>query len=190
MYSRASSPESLASCDIDDGYKDVYSSYEPSRATSGRVSPSDLPDSPCQSRPRSPPLPLKTSLSNKKPQQTMQAIRPSPFLQTNTTFSTHHISNTETIMNSGKKEERNKRKAIRNEENRNTLQGEVSQNSMHSQNQKEECEEEEDAVKCYAVEGETPACFSPMSRLTFSDEEKEGQQGRGILFEDDRQGMD
>ena len=178
MYSRASSPESLASCDIDDGYKDVYSSYEPSRATSGRVSPSDLPDSPCQSRPRSPPLPLKTSLSNKKPQQTMQAIRPSPFLQTNTTFSTHHISSTETIMNSGKKEERNKRKAIRNEENRNTLQGEVSQNSMHSQNQKEECEEEEDAVKCYAVEGETPACFSPMSRLTFSDEEKEGQKQR------------
>merc|ERR1712223_852663 len=170
MYSRASSPESLASCDIHDGYKDVYDSYEPSRATSGRVSPSDLPDSPCQSRPRSPAQTLKATLSNKKPQQTMQAIR-SPFLPSNASFSTQ---NRETTMNSGKKEEQIKGKAIRNEENRHILQGEAS---MHSQNQKEECEEEE-AVKCYAVEGETPACFSPMSRLTFSDEEKEGQKQR------------
>ena len=92
MYSRASSPESLASCDIHEGYKDVYSSYEHSRATSGRVSPSDLPDSPCQSRPRSPPSkPLL--LSNKNPQQTMKVVPSCNFLH-NTNMPAPNTSNT------------------------------------------------------------------------------------------------
>ena len=54
MFSRASSVASLDSFDHDGSLHDGYSSYEASRATSGRVSPSDLPDSPSQTMPTSP----------------------------------------------------------------------------------------------------------------------------------------
>ena len=54
MFSRASSVASLDSFDHDGSLQDGYSSYEASRATSGRVSPSDLPDSPSQTMPTSP----------------------------------------------------------------------------------------------------------------------------------------
>ncbi len=56
MASPTLSLESLTSCD-QQSIKTGYSSYVTSRATSGRVSPSDLPDSPCQTRPTSPPRP-------------------------------------------------------------------------------------------------------------------------------------
>jgi hypothetical protein len=171
MYSRASSPESLASCDIHEGYKDVYSSYEHSRATSGRVSPSDLPDSPCQSRPRSPPP--KPLLSNKKPQQTMKVV-PSCNLPYATNIPTQNTSNTKTTMHS--RQGIDKEKATVNEEQRSYAHSKVTHHTMHGRNQEQEREEEEEEVKCYADEGETPACFSPLSRLTFSDEEKEGQK--------------
>ena len=54
MFSRASSVTSLDSFDQDGSLQDGYSSYEVSHATSGRVSPSDLPDSPSQIMPTSP----------------------------------------------------------------------------------------------------------------------------------------
>ena len=54
MFSRASSVASLDSFDHEGSLHDGYSSYEASRATSGRVSPSDLPDSPSQTMPTSP----------------------------------------------------------------------------------------------------------------------------------------
>ena len=174
MYSRASSPESLASCDIDGGYKDVYSSYEQSRATSGRVSPSDLPDSPCQSRPRSPPP--KPLLSNKKPQLTMRVL-PSCNSISNSNFSMKDTSTTRLL--SRKENELSKEKAAVKEDNKRNAPNKVSHHAMHDRNQEQECEEEEEEeVKCFADEGETPACFSPLSRLTFSDEEKEGQKQR------------
>ena len=50
MFSRASSIASLDSFE-QQSCKDGYSSCDFSRATSGRVSPSDLPDSPCQTPP-------------------------------------------------------------------------------------------------------------------------------------------
>ena len=53
MFSPCSSFESLTSFDHQP-IRSGYSSCDFSRATSGRVSPSDLPDSPCQSRPFSP----------------------------------------------------------------------------------------------------------------------------------------
>merc|ERR1719187_2645204 len=53
MFSRASSIASLDSFE-QQSLHDGYSSYEASRATSGRVSPSDLPDSPSQTMPASP----------------------------------------------------------------------------------------------------------------------------------------
>ena len=66
MFSRASSVASLDSFDQEGSLPDGYSSYDASRATSGRVSPSDLPDSPSQTmpgspRPRPPPRPAKAS---------------------------------------------------------------------------------------------------------------------------------
>ena len=170
MYSRASSPESLASCDIHEGYKDVYSSYEHSRATSGRVSPSDLPDSPCQSRPRSPPP--KPLLSNKKPQQTMKVVPSCNFIHD----TSNSAQNTSKTMHSRQGNYLIKEKATVNEEKRSNAHSKVTQHTMHGRNQDHECEEEEEEVKCYADEGETPARFSPLSRLTFSDEEKEGQK--------------
>ena len=51
MYSRASSMDSLASCD-QQSIRTGYSSCDFSRMTSGRVSPSDLPDSPGGTMPR------------------------------------------------------------------------------------------------------------------------------------------
>jgi adenomatosis polyposis coli protein len=54
MFSRASSVASLDSFEHEGSLQDGYSSYEASRATSGRVSPSDLPDSPSQTMPASP----------------------------------------------------------------------------------------------------------------------------------------
>ena len=54
MFSRASSVASLDSFDAEGSLQDGYSSYDASRATSGRVSPSDLPDSPSQTMPTSP----------------------------------------------------------------------------------------------------------------------------------------
>ena len=53
MFSRASSIGSLDSFD-QHSVNDDYSSYEASRATSGRVSPSHLPDSPSQTMPGTP----------------------------------------------------------------------------------------------------------------------------------------
>ena len=53
MFSRASSIASLDSFEQQSTH-DEYSSYEASRATSGRVSPSHLPDSPSQTMPSSP----------------------------------------------------------------------------------------------------------------------------------------
>ena len=53
VFSRHSSYESLNSCD-QHSIRTGYSSCDFSRMTSGRVSPSDLPDSPGQSRPYSP----------------------------------------------------------------------------------------------------------------------------------------
>ena len=53
MFSRASSIASLDSFD-QHSVNDDYSSYEASRATSGRVSPSHLPDSPSQTMPGTP----------------------------------------------------------------------------------------------------------------------------------------
>ena len=53
----------------------------------------------------------------------------------------------------------------------------VSQHAIQETNQEEEECEEKEEVKCYVDEGETPAaCFSPLSRLTFSDDDKEGQK--------------
>ena len=60
MFSRASSIASLDSFDQQSTH-DEYSSYEASRATSGRVSPSHLPDSPSQTMPGSPGLGGKES---------------------------------------------------------------------------------------------------------------------------------
>ena len=172
MYSRASSPESLASCDIQDGYKDVYSSYEQSRATSGRVSPSDLPDSPCQSRPRSPPKPHP---SNKKPQKTMR-VMPSCSFPTNTPFPIQNTSNNTAKLHGNTENRPKEEKAMVTNNSRPYAYNKVSQHAIQETNQEEECDEREE-VKCYVDEGETPAaCFSPLSRLTFSDDDKEGQK--------------
>merc|ERR1719471_2409980 len=64
MFSRASSIASLDSFD-QGSVNDDYSSYEASRATSGRVSPSHLPDSPSQTMPGSPRQPGKTEKNSK-----------------------------------------------------------------------------------------------------------------------------
>ena len=64
MFSRASSIASLDSFD-QQSVNDDYSSYEASRATSGRVSPSHLPDSPSQTMPGSPRQPGKTEKNSK-----------------------------------------------------------------------------------------------------------------------------
>ena len=55
IFSRSSSLESLNSFVQQPFQGSEYSSYQCSRVTSGRVSPSDLPDSPIQSRPCTPP---------------------------------------------------------------------------------------------------------------------------------------
>ena len=156
MYSRASSPESLASCDIQDGYKDAYSSYEQSRATSGRVSPSDLPDSPCQSRPYSPP---KSHLSNKKHLQS--TIIPScSFPYSSASTAPQNVAQSETTVQKGKEHEpTDKKKAAENEEFICNIQGGISQRTLGSQNE-EECK---DDIKIYTNEGETPAGFSKQS---------------------------
>ena len=54
IFSRSSSFESLNSFVQQPFQGSEYSSYQCSRVTSGRVSPSDLPDSPIQSRPYTP----------------------------------------------------------------------------------------------------------------------------------------
>ena len=54
IFSRSSSLESLNSFVPPPFQGSEYSSYQCSRVTSGRVSPSDLPDSPIQSRPYTP----------------------------------------------------------------------------------------------------------------------------------------
>ena len=56
IFSRSSSLESLNSFVQQPFQGSEYSSYQCSRVTSGRVSPSDLPDSPIQSRPCTPPI--------------------------------------------------------------------------------------------------------------------------------------
>ena len=64
---------SLGSSDRDDSLHEVYSSHEASRGTSGRLSPSDLPDSPSQTMPTSPPpgegprVPSKPGIRSKLP---------------------------------------------------------------------------------------------------------------------------
>ena len=54
IFSRSSSFESLNSFVQHPCQGSEYSSYQCSRVTSGRVSPSDLPDSPIQTRPQTP----------------------------------------------------------------------------------------------------------------------------------------
>ena len=54
VFSRSSSLESLDSFVQHPFQGSEYSSYQCSRVTSGRVSPSDLPDSPIQTRPQTP----------------------------------------------------------------------------------------------------------------------------------------
>ena len=72
IFSRTSTPESLAS--FDQGpIMSGYSSVDFSRATSGRVSPSDLPDSPIQSRPFTPSKLLS------KPKQPLEAPKRTAF---------------------------------------------------------------------------------------------------------------
>ena len=65
MFSRASSIASLDSFD-QGSVNDDYSSYEASRATSGRVSPSHLPDSPSQTMPGTPRNPQVTKDAGKQ----------------------------------------------------------------------------------------------------------------------------
>ena len=60
IFSRSSSFESLNSFVQQPFQGSEYSSYQCSRVTSGRVSPSDLPDSPIQSRPYTPKVKIHT----------------------------------------------------------------------------------------------------------------------------------
>ena len=60
IFSRNSSFESLNSFVQQPFQGSEYSSYQCSRVTSGRVSPSDLPDSPIQSRPYTPKVKNRT----------------------------------------------------------------------------------------------------------------------------------
>ena len=62
IFSRSSSFESLNSFVQQPFQGSEYSSYQCSRVTSGRVSPSDLPDSPIQSRPYTPKVKIKKIL--------------------------------------------------------------------------------------------------------------------------------
>jgi hypothetical protein len=78
VFSRHSSFESLNSCD-QHSIRTGYSSCDFSRMTSGRVSPSDLPDSPCQSRPYSP----HKMQQQQQQQQQQQRRAPAAAIQTN-----------------------------------------------------------------------------------------------------------
>ena len=77
MFSRASSIASLDSFDQQSTH-DEYSSYEASRATSGRVSPSHLPDSPSQTMPSSPGLAGKENKAAKTCQPPLAALHKKP----------------------------------------------------------------------------------------------------------------
>ena len=77
MFSRASSIASLDSFDQQSTH-DEYSSYEASRATSGRVSPSHLPDSPSQTMPSSPGPPGKDLKAAKSCQPPLAAQHKKP----------------------------------------------------------------------------------------------------------------
>ena len=77
MFSRASSIASLDSFDQQSTH-DEYSSYEASRATSGRVSPSHLPDSPSQTMPSSPGPAGKENKAAKTCQPPLAALHKKP----------------------------------------------------------------------------------------------------------------
>ena len=106
MFSRSSSYESLNSF-VQQPIQSGYSSYDISRVTSGRVSPSDLPDSPCQSRPfspsrKQPPPPPKGFLhSLLKPEETAVSASRSRTVNTAAakTVSSANSNKTNTIAN-------------------------------------------------------------------------------------------
>ena len=150
MFSRASSFESLNSFD-QQSIRDGYSSCDFSRATSGRVSPSDLPDSPCQS----PPLSLKKAATARPPHAVAAQASSFP------SFS----SAMKPCTPNDKFREKATDRTINNGPTTNAEETTATAAVVSGDN--------EDTVKKYNEEG-TPACFSgrtSISRLTFSDEE-------------------
>jgi hypothetical protein len=192
MFSRASSFESLTSF-YQHSVKDGYSSCDFSRATSGRVSPSDLPDSPGHSRPRTPTgQPQKQQLSKQQQQQPQGAeaaaadsnsfpleVRKPEAQQPSIGRELEAARGENNAPKPGKdgmiqsqKEEREKA----------TAEGKAQQLQQQPTNrEKDEVDAirppllSEDGVKTYQEEG-TPGVFSSrtsLSRLTFSDEDDE-----------------
>ena len=80
MFSRASSCASLDSFD-QHSVNDDYSSYEASRATSGRVSPSHLPDSPSQTMPGTPRQPPKEAKAKSAGPPPLAALHKKPMFE-------------------------------------------------------------------------------------------------------------
>ena len=148
-------------------YRDGYDSYEQSRATSGRVSPSDLPDSPCQSpppkgghqHPRVPTLPIQRPYHQQQPSA---------------------VSRPQQSRATAPNAEQNQSNALASDTTIGcfphaaiTLMQPSSATVENGRKEKVETEEES-ASAGVVDEGATPACFSSrtsISRLTFSDDE-------------------
>ena len=165
VFSRHSSFESLNSCD-QHSIRTGYSSCDFSRMTSGRVSPSDLPDSPCQSRPYSP---------HKMQQQQQQRRAPTngaagfPSVRTAALTSTAPHTSTALVPPA----------AVGFSQLRNQLLDEPAKPKVPSSDFDED---EVPVAKTYKEEG-TPAIFSSrtsLSGLTFTDDEHDDVERRPL----------
>lgn len=167
IFSRASSYESLNSFDQDTGqdYRSGYSSYVPSCVPSGRVSPSDLPDSPIQSRPYSPPLPKPAAGKLGKP----LVAKPAFAFTTNAAAAAAAVTANASLHHHGQK-------ALEPAESKNTIKASTEASAAQVSNQEIDDEVfDEDNVKTFDCEG-TPACHSQrasLSDITLSEDERE-----------------
>jgi hypothetical protein len=167
MFSPCSSFESLNSF-VQQPFQSGYSSCDFSRVTSGRVSPSDLPDSPCQSRPYSPTTTRKQPLETQKG-FLRQSQEPKPSAATPEESADATTTTATPLPITAAADE--------TEEHRN------EQKEFLDYEADEDVFEDEDGIKTYHVEG-TPAIISgraSLSDITLSDDENEQQQPHQVL---------
>lgn len=157
IFSRASSYESLNSFDQDNGqdYRSGYSSYVPSCVPSGRVSPSDLPDSPIQSRPYSPPPKPTAAAAGKLGKPSVAQVAKPAFA-----FAAVPTTAPATTANASQK----------------ALEPPAESKNIFKPHQETEDEvfEDDEGIKTFDCEG-TPACHSQrasLSDITLSEDEK------------------
>ena len=154
-------------------YRDGYDSYEQSRATSGRVSPSDLPDSPCQSpppkgghqHPRVPTLPIQRPYHQQQP-SAVSRPQPSRATAPNAQQNQSNAIPSHTTLGCFPPANTSMQPSLVAAEN--------------GRKEKVETEEKESAAGVLD-EGATPACFSSrtsISRLTFSDDDDDDQEDK------------